>query len=59
MTKLAQCAKCKKDRRNCGYYKGEDDTDCPYYESTRRDDREEEFAQRVGIGNIFLRVQSQ
>ena len=30
MTKLSQCARCKKDRRNCGYYKDEDDTDCPY-----------------------------
>lgn len=31
MTKLSQCAKCKKDRRNCGFYTPEDDTDCPHY----------------------------
>lgn len=36
MTKLSQCARCKKDRRNCGFYKQEDDTDCLQYVETRR-----------------------
>lgn len=35
MTKLSQCARCKKDRRNCGYYTPEDDTDCPHYSGAR------------------------
>ena len=38
MTKLSQCARCKKDRRNCGYYKEEDDTDCPQYMPARQDE---------------------
>lgn len=36
MTKLSQCAKCKKDRRICGFYTPEDDTDCPHYRGARR-----------------------
>ena len=35
MTKLSQCARCKKDRRNCRYYTPEDDTDCPHYSGAR------------------------
>lgn len=35
MTKLSQCARCKKGRRNCGYYTPEDDTDCPHYSGAR------------------------
>lgn len=35
MTRLSQCARCKKDRRNCGYYTPEDDTDCPHYRGTK------------------------
>ena len=31
MTRLSECARCRKDRRNCGYYMLEDDTDCPQY----------------------------
>ena len=56
MTKLSQCARCKKDRWNCGYYKDEDDTDCPQYMSARQDDGEDEFVQRVGIGYTTLYV---
>ena len=50
MTKLSQCAKCVRDRRNCGHYTMEDDTDCTQYNSSRKDDDEEEFVQKVGIG---------
>lgn len=49
MTKLSQCARCKKDRRNCGYYKDEDDTDCPQYMSSRQDDDAEYSVPWVGI----------
>lgn len=56
MTKLSQCARCKKDRRNCGYYKEEDDTDCPQYMPARQDDGEDEFMHRVGIGYTTLYV---
>ena len=56
MTKLSQCARCKKDRRNCGYYKEEDDTGCPQYMSARQDDGEDEFMHRVGIGYTTLYV---
>ena len=31
MSKLSQCAKCDHDRRNCGHYAPENDTDCPHY----------------------------
>ena len=31
MTKLSQCARCDYDRRCCGNYTPENDTDCPYY----------------------------
>ena len=56
MTKLSQCAKCKKDRRICGFYTPEDDTDCPHYMSARQDDGEDEFMHRVGIGYTTLYV---
>ena len=56
MTKLSQCARCKIDRRNCGYYKDEDDTDCSQYMSARQDDGKEEFVHRVGIGYTTLYV---
>lgn len=49
MSKLSQCAKCVKDRRNCGQYIPED-MDCPQYVSAREDDGENAFAQKVGIG---------
>ncbi len=31
MTKLTQCVKCDYDRRRCGHYTPEDDTNCPHY----------------------------
>lgn len=43
MTKLSQCAKCVRDRRNCGHYTTEDDTDCPQYISSRKDKLGERF----------------
>ena len=50
MTKLSQCAKCVKDRRSCGHYIPEDDTGCPQYIPSRKDDGEDAFVQKVGIG---------
>ena len=31
MSKLTQCVKCDHDRRNCGHFILENDTDCPHY----------------------------
>ncbi len=31
MSKLSQCAKCDHDRRSCGHYTPENDTDCTHY----------------------------
>jgi hypothetical protein len=42
-----------KDRRKCGHYKDEDDTDCPQYKSARQDDDEEEFNQKMGMATII------
>lgn len=56
MTKLSQCAKCVKDRRNCGHYKPENDTDCSQYVSPRMEDDEDAFAQKVGIGYAMFYV---
>ncbi len=56
MTKLSQCARCVKDRRNCGLYTLEDDTNCPQYIPSRMDDGEDVFAQKVGIGYATLCV---
>lgn len=57
MTKLSQCAKCVRDRRHCGHYTSEDDTDCPQYKSSRKDDGEEDdFSQKVGIGYAMFYV---
>lgn len=56
MTKLSQCARCKKDRRNCGLYKDEDGADCLQYESASKDDGEEEVVHKVGIGYMMFYV---
>ena len=53
MTKLSQCARCMKDRRKCGHYRDENDTDCPQYKSARQDHDEEEFNQKMGIATII------
>lgn len=50
MTKLSQCAKCIQDRRRCSHYIPEDDTGCPQYIPSRKDDGEDAFAQKVGMG---------
>lgn len=56
MTKLSQCAKCVKDRRCCGYYMPENETDCTKYIPSRKDDEEDAFRQKVGIGYATLCV---
>lgn len=56
MTKLSQCARCVNDRRNCGLYTPEDETNCPQYIPSRKDDGEDAFAQKVGIGYATLCV---
>ena len=56
MEKLVQCARCVYDRRHCGHYTSEDDTDCLHYIASRKDDGEDVFVQKVGIGYVTLCV---
>lgn len=50
MTKLSQCTKCVRDRKFCGQYKQEDDTDCPHYScGGHHSEMSEESHKKVGL----------